>query len=429
MTYSDNILKRFKEAGIQMGDTLEIISSEGTFQGVLMPHHEFSAENIVTIKLDNGYNIGVEMDDKTELRMLQKAARSHAEKRTIAHEDSKPILAVIGTGGTIASYVDYRTGAVHPALTAEELAYSVPELAEMCNIKAKVLYSIFSEDMTVKHWQELAREVARELNSGARGVIVPHGTDAMGYTSAALSFMLRGLTGPVVFTGAQRSSDRPSSDANLNLISAAHLAIHSDLGEVVVMMHGETSDSFVSIHRGTRVRKMHTSRRDAFQSLNQGPLGIIDKGEIELSEAYQKRGPGPVELHDSMEERACLLYSHPHVTAEHFDFLAENNLGIVIAGTGLGHIPQYLLESVNSAVKSGIFVIMTSQCLSGSVNMNVYSRGRDLLGAGVISGKDMLPETALVKLMWVLGQTQEPEEVKALMEKNLVGEITMRRGL
>jgi glutamyl-tRNA(Gln) amidotransferase subunit D len=182
---------------------------------------------------------------------------------------------VIGTGGTIASYVDYRTGAVHPALTAQDLIFSVPELTDICNVKAKVLFSVLSENMQVEYWQKLAKEVANELNNGAKGVIIPHGTDTLGYTSSALSFMLQDLNGAVILVGSQRSSDRPSSDANINLIASAKLIAESDLGEVVVVMHGETSDSYCTIHRGTRVRKMHSSRRDAFKSINEGPIGKI----------------------------------------------------------------------------------------------------------------------------------------------------------
>jgi glutamyl-tRNA(Gln) amidotransferase subunit D len=338
-------------------------------------------------------------------------------------------VTIIGTGGTIASYVDYRTGAVHPALSAEDLVYSMPEISENANIKAMVHFSIFSEDMTVAHWQSLARKVAQELDDGAIGVIIPHGTDTMGYTAAALSFMLSDLTGPVILAGAQRSSDRPSSDSAVNLLSAVDLALNSDLGEVVVLMHQNTSDGGVSIHRGTKVRKMHTSARDAFMSINEDPIGSIGAGMIKLSQKYRRKGTGPTNLRDDLEERVALLHSYPGISPDQFTHLSSTNRGIVVAGTGLGHVPDDLLESIRMAVSDGVFVVMTSQCLYGRVNMHVYSRGRDLLKAGVISGEDMLPETALVKLMWVLGQTSDAGEVKRLMESNIVGEISERRSL
>jgi len=429
MGYPGKIAQKLEQAGIAVGDTIKLTSTGKQYCGVLMPHNDFSSEDIITLKLDSGYNIGIEFKERSTLELLEKGMLSEETKRDIKDDADKPTVAIIGTGGTIASYVDYRTGAVHPALSAEDLAYSLPELAEMANIRATVLCSIFSEDMTGSHWQALAEEIAKELNGGAAGVIIPHGTDTLGYTSAALSFMLRNLSGPVILVGAQRSSDRPSSDAPLNLLSSVGVAINSDLGEVAVLMHEKTSDSGVAIHRGTRVRKMHTSARDAFISINQEPLGVIKDGSIGFKQSYNKKGKGPVEVNIKLEKRVALLYSYPGIRPEHLDILAQTNKGIVLAGTGLGHVPQGLVDSVKKAVSSGVYVVMTSQCLYGRVNMNVYSRGRDLLTAGVISGEDMLPETALVKLMWVLGRTDKPQEVRELMDRNIAGEISERRYL
>ncbi len=427
MAYPDRIHNLLKEAKVDIGDFIEVNSKKGLFCGILMPHHEFSGHDILTIKLDTGYNIGIAINDNTRIKLVNKGEKPNKKEEKMEYESGKPKISILGTGGTIASYVDYRTGAVHPAMNARDLAYSVPEIAKMCDIRAKVLFSIFSEDMEVEHWQKLARETASELNSGAKGVIIPHGTDTMGYTACALSFMLRNLSGPVILVGSQRSSDRPSTDANLNLISAAKLAVDSDLGEVVVVMHGETSDSRVLIHRGSRVRKMHTSSRKAFRSINNEPLGTIKDGKIRLVAPHKKRQEGTVEVYDKMEKKVALIYIYPGIDREIFDYIIDNYMGIVIAGTGLGHAPQKLVKSIKYAVSSGIHVVMTSQCLYGGINMNVYSTGRDLVSAGVISGGDMLPETAFVKLMWVLGQIQDPEEVKNIITDNLVGEIGPRR--
>ncbi|UCE36957.1 MAG: Glu-tRNA(Gln) amidotransferase subunit GatD [Thermoplasmata archaeon] len=429
MDYPKKVAKLLKESEIEVGDIITISSEKGVYKGILMPHHEASCEDILTIKLDNGYNIGISVNDESRIFLVERAAKLVGKENKLDFDESKPQITVLGTGGTIASYIDYRTGAVHPALNTEDLAYSVPELAEICNIKAKVLFSMFSEDLTLEHWQKLAKEAALELNSGAEGVIVAHGTDTMGYTSSALSFMLRNLTSPVILIGSQRSSDRPSTDSRLNLISAAQLAVNSDLGEVVVMMHGNTSDSHVVIHRGTKVRKMHASRRGAFCSINEKPLGTVKEGIIEISGSYRKRGKDSVEVLEKMEEKVCLIYTYPGIKAALIDYLAEKNMGIVIAGTGLGHAANQMIESIRNAISNGVYVVMTSQCFYGRVNMNVYSTGRDLMRVGVISGEDMLPETAFVKLMWVLGQTQDPEEVKALITTNLVGEIGVKREL
>src|SRR5213596_2481379 len=242
------------------GDTVLVRAKGERYEGTLMPHHGFSGEDILTVKLPSGYNIGIAVGDIDAVEVTAKHEATRAERRLPPPTKDKLTVAVLGTGGTIASYVDYRTGAVHPAVTAEELVFSVPELLDVCNIRARVIYSIYSENLKPENWQRLAREAAKEFESGAAGVVIPHGTHTLHFTTAALSFMLRDLTAPVVVVGAQRSSDRPSSDAATNLLGAARVAT-ADLGEVVAVMHGETSDSFGVIHRGTKVRKMHSSRR------------------------------------------------------------------------------------------------------------------------------------------------------------------------
>jgi glutamyl-tRNA(Gln) amidotransferase subunit D len=416
-----------KAVNAETGDTIEIISDGKAYAGILMPSHEFSGEDILTIKLPNGYNIGVKLTPKTKIKVVRKRTSKKKKAKKIPFDKKKPTIAVIGTGGTIASYVDYRTGAVHPALTAQDLIFSVPELTDICNVKAKVLFSVLSENMQVEYWQKLAKEVANELNNGAKGVIIPHGTDTLGYTSSALSFMLQDLNGAVILVGSQRSSDRPSSDANTNLIASAKLIAESDLGEVVVVMHGETSDSYCTIHRGTRVRKMHSSRRDAFKSINEQPIGKIMADRILFSQDYGRKSRGKGKVKDKMESDVALIYYYPGMKIEHFNSIAERSKGIVIAGTGLGHVSTDMIKAIGKAIKKGIHVVMTTQCLYGTVNMNIYSTGRDLIKAGIISGEDMLPETAYIKLMWVLGQTQEQEEVTRLMRTNLVGEISEGR--
>jgi glutamyl-tRNA(Gln) amidotransferase subunit D len=407
------LIKKFR-AGY--GDEIELLA-EKNYTGVLMPSHN----DIITLKLKSGYNIGVKIDEKSKIRVTRKKEEKTKPLKKEEFSKGKPVISMISTGGTIASYVDYRTGAVHPALTAEELTFSVPELTENYNVKAKVLFSILSEDMKVEYWRKLAKEVASELNSGADAVIIPHGTDTMGYTSAALSFMLKNLTGPVILVGSQRSSDRPSSDASMNLLSASKLA-ETDLGEVVVVMHGESSDTYSLIHRGTRVRKMHSSRRDAFKSINEKPIGRIDE-TITFFQDYRKRNPGKTIVNDKIEEKVTLVYSYPGLTPDFFDYTIKNSKGLVIAGSGLGHVSSDLIEVIRNAK---IPIVMTSQCLNGRVNMNVYSTGRDLLNANVIPGEDMLPETAFVKLMYVLGQTNKMEEIREMMTENMVDEINSR---
>lgn len=417
------IEEKLTKKKISVGDHIEIRQDGDVKQGVLMPHHAFSDDDILTIKLENGYNIGVEITEETKVKRIKKGKKAKAEPREIPHDPEKPTISIIGTGGTIACYVDYRTGAVHPATSAEELVFSVPEILDVCNVKARVAFQTLSENIDVSHWKKLAEEVAKELNEeGVNGVVIPHGTDTLGYTAAALSFMLKDLSGPVVLVGAQRSSDRPSSDAAQNLLAAAQVAANTDLGEVVAVMHGESSDSYSTIHRGTKVRKFHTSRRDAFKTINQPRLGTVENGNIDLTAEYQPKSANKTKVDNKMEEDVGLIYFYPGMKPEEI----PPQKGIVLMGTGLGHVSNDLISRVKQLIDEGSTVVMTSQCIFGRVNMKVYSTGRDLLKAGVIPGEDMLPETAYVKLMWTLAHAKEKEEIKEMMSSNLAGEITPR---
>jgi len=427
MKYSGLVGELLDKANAELGDVIEIRNGDEVYVGILMPHHDFSNEAIITLKLPSGYNMGIRVDGDSKLKVESKREAKERKKQSLPRDPAKKDIAVISTGGTIASYVDYRTGAVHPAISAEELVFSVPELMDLANVRAKVLYSILSENMKVSHWQGLARAVADELNSGAVGVIIPHGTDTMGFTSAALAFMLRNLTGPVICVGAQRSSDRPSSDAITNLLAATRLCIDGDLGEVVVLMHGESSDTYTLAHRGTKVRKMHSSRRDAFRSINSEPIARVEGAQIDFLSEHARRSEGPVVLKDKIDGRASMLHFYPGFEADHFDLIADHVKGVVVAGTGLGHVSEEILGSVSRAVEKGVHVYVTTQCLYGAVNLNVYSTGRDMVSAGAVPLGDMLPETAYVKLMWAMGQTDDREEVRRLMLTNIAGEFTTRR--
>ncbi len=334
-------------------------------------------------------------------------------------------VSILGTGGTIASKIDYNTGAVHPAFTTEELFNALPELKDVAEIKTELLFNILSENMTPGHWKSIAKSVAGEINSGADGVVVAHGPDTMAYTSAALSFMLKDLTRPVVLVGSQRSSDRPSSDAAENLVSAARVAC-SDLAEVVVVMHSSSSDGGCDIHRGTRVRKMHSSRRDAFRSINIGPLGKVVDGEVKFHNEHSKAKNGNVKVDDRLEEKVALVKTHPGINYESFSKIITENNGLVLEGTGLGHVPEYLFPAIEKGINSGKPVVMTTQTLFGRVDMNVYSTGRKLLSMGVIPGRDMLPEVAFTKLMHAMGHLKDYEDIKEFMKKNVTGEVSVK---
>ncbi len=406
----------------EVGSRIRVRTSKGFFEGIVMPRPHLSDPAIVTIKLPSGYNVGVALDDIEEMEVLERPEERCGPGRVDTGRGKTPI-SFVSTGGTIASYVDYATGAVHPALTAEELAFAVPEVSEECEVRARVFSSVLSEDMEPRMWPRLAECVAEEFEGGSAGVVIPHGTDTMGYTSAALSFMLPRLPGPVVLVGAQRSSDRPSSDAYMNLRHAVKVA-KSDLGEVVVVMHATISDTLSHVHRGTRVRKMHTSRRDAFRSINAAPLGeVSDEGVRWFGE--RRRRDEEVKVVNGINDRAALLHFYPGMPEWLLEDVANRCDGVVLAGTGLGHISSHLIPVVRRAVRDGTHVFITSQCLYGTTNLNVYSTGRRLLEAGAVPLGDMLPETAYVKLMWAMGS--HPDRVVEVMKNNIAGEISERR--
>ncbi|HWH07711.1 MAG TPA: Glu-tRNA(Gln) amidotransferase subunit GatD, partial [Candidatus Thermoplasmatota archaeon] len=324
--------------------------------------------------------------------------------------------------------VDYRTGAVTPVTTPEELAGAVPEILHLADVRTRIVFAMFSEDLQPEHWQRLAREVKAEFDAGARGVVVTHGTDTLQFTAAALAFFLRDLPGPVVLVGAQRSSDRPSSDASQNLHAAVAVAATTDVGEVVVVMHDGTADGACAVHRGTRVRKMHASRRDAFQSINALPLGKVQVGagapRVVLDQPYRAAGKGPVRVDDAMNERVAMIQSYPGLWPDHIESVVLD--GVVLVGTGLGHVAKRTFPALEKLQREGKFVFMATQCLHGRVNMNVYATGRDLQRLGVIPAEDMLPEVAYVKAMWVLAHAKDREEAVRLFRTPLAGEMDER---
>ena len=412
------------------GDTVRLKVRGKEHVGILMPHHEFSHPDVIVIKVKSGYNMGLRVDEGSELLLESKALERPKKAKDAVNGSDLPLISFLGTGGTIASYVDYRTGAVHPALKAEELVATVPELSEICSMRSRVVFSIFSENMTPENWKTLALAAADELDQGAEGVIIPHGTDTLGFTSAALSFMLGNVPRPVVLVGAQRSSDRPSSDSYINLLSSARFCVKADAAEVFVLMHGESSDGLVHVHRGTKVRKMHTSRRDAFQSVNASPVARLDlHGDLEMLSECRHRSKVKVTPDTRMEKDVALLHFYPGMNTELVRKVMGSHKGLVMAGTGLGHVSRDMVQVLKEVISDGKPVVLTSQCLGGRVNLNVYDTGRDLLSAGVIPGEDMLPETALIKLMWVLGRTNDMAEVEREMLTDRCGEISRRRDL
>ncbi|HOI69946.1 MAG: Glu-tRNA(Gln) amidotransferase subunit GatD [Methanothrix sp.] len=406
---------------LELGDRIAVTKDGIRREGVLMP----SVSGRVVIKMDSGYNAGFDPERATVELVAKGKALKIPPPPPPPRREGLPKVSILSTGGTIASKVDYRTGAVTSQFSAEEIISSIPELLEIANYEGKVIYNILSENMKAEYWQELARAVGSEIEKGADGVIVTHGTDTMTYTAAALSFMIKTPV-PIVLVGSQRSSDRPSSDAAMNAISAAAVAT-SDIAEVTVVMHGTSSDGFCLVHRGTRVRKMHTSRRDAFQSINQHPIARVDypSRDIVILGEHRRRGEVELEVKDGLEPRCALVKYFPGASPDLFEhYITSGYRGIVLEGTGLGHVASDWVGAIKTASDAGIPVVITSQCLRGRICDRVYDTGRDILAAGGIEGGDILPEVALVKLMWALANTSAVDEAEALMKAPIAGEIS-----
>lgn len=435
--YSEMLLDVFKDAGIRIGDVISLQGKGTEFTGELMPKTEVGNPDIVVLKLESGYNAGIRYEKGVTLKKISSGKPAGAfPKARIKSSGDLPKVAWLYTGGTIGSKVDYRTGGVYMLLKPEELFYEVPELASIANISSKPLFSISSEDMSYLEWQKMADETAKALASGARGVVITMGTDTMHYASAALSFMLKGVNAPVVVTGAQRSSDRGSSDAFMNLTASMRIAAESDIAGVGICMHGSSSDTHCDFIRGTKARKMHTSRRDAFRPINDRRIARVDQaGHISHTGTYERLSPDKrhVKAVTGFEDKVALLKVHPNSDPEVLDFYSDRGYrGVVLEGTGLGHAPvstehkdKLWLPHIKRATDSGMIIGMTSQCIYGRVNDSVYRNLRLLSNAGVVYCEDMTPETAYVKLGWLLGN-YDAAEAKAMLAQNLTGEISKR---
>lgn len=427
--YRGKALEFLSSHNVDIGDLIELQKDGLSIKGVVMPSYS-KEDDIIVIKLDNGYNIGVSINGISNFKLVEKKrqnTQTNKGEQKILKEKSE--VKIISTGGTIVSKVEYETGAVRPALTTEEIINFMPEINEIAKIDVEVLFSILSENMKPEYWIKIAESAKKALDEGNLGVVIAHGTDTMAYTASALAFSFKSLTGPIVLVGSQRSSDRPSSDSPINLYSAILVAKNSPFAEVTINMHGESSDTYTLVHRGVKVRKMHTSRRDAFQSINDIPLAKVFWKEKEiklLRDDYIKRKEENA-LDAKFDTRVFLLKYYPGMNPEIIEYLISSGIrGIIIEGTGLGHTSTEFVDYFKKATKNGVFIGMASQCLFGRVNMNVYTTGRLLQEAGVTPLEDMLPETALVKLMWILAHETDLDRIRSLMLTNFVGEINYR---
>ncbi|MBI4214580.1 Glu-tRNA(Gln) amidotransferase subunit GatD [archaeon] len=448
MTYSKKLQSLIDAAHAKEGGEVRVAVDSRIFEGVLLPRPELGSPDFLILKLNNGYNVGlayhssmrIERGGKEPLEVKHEVAAELGKAKEfmagkLVFDESKPHVSVISTGGTIASRVDYATGGVKWLADPEEFLLNIPELREsVCVSSIHSPLKKASEDMGAEDWQRIANMAHKELNKPDNaGVIVTQGTDTLHFTAAALSFFLHNLNKPVVLVGAQRSSDRGSTDTAINLICSAWVAGHAPLAEVGICMHASMSDDYCLFNRGTKVRKMHTSRRDAFRPINELPLAKVwPDGKIEVTNKnHRPRSDGKVELDDKFEEKVALIKSYPGSDPRIIDFLAEKGYrGIVVEATGLGHVPleakKSWLSHLKKAINDGITICFAAQTLYGRLNHNVYSPARLMHDLGVIYCEDMLPETAYIKLGWTLGHTRNDEEVRRMMLHNYAGEISAR---
>ncbi len=428
--YRGPALSTLKKSSVRVWSDVEVHTTRGDFSGIILPRSETADDHHIVLKLRNGYNVGLAVETIRQIEEKgYKKANYKIPEKAFPYEPNKPRVKLFGTGGTIASRLDYRTGAVIPAFSPGELYGSVPELADICNLETEKLYGVFSENMGPSQWIGTAQAISREIEKGVDGIVIGHGTDTMHHTAAILSFMVQNSPVPIVMVGSQRSSDRPSSDAAMNLINATKSAAEGDIAEVMVCMFGPTSDQYDLLHRGTRVRKMHSSYRSTFRTIGDIPLAMVSRDRfVHLRDDYKRRRKDKdVTINTAFEEKVTILYYYPNMQPDIIDALIDNGYkGIVIAGTGLGHVNKPLYPALKRATEKGVALYMTVQTLWGYVQMYVYDTGRDMMELGVIPAANMLPEVAYVKLGWALGQTSDLEEVKKIMLTPIAGEITDR---
>ena len=422
--YKGRSLEFLRSHDIGVGDLVRI-KSDLTYDGILMPRYEGGGGERIVLKLKSGYNVGIEVGEISKMEKMERAEKARAGAEEISPRDGLPSILLLSTGGTIASRIDYRTGSVTPAMTPEELHASIPELSEIANVESRTLFSEYSENLQPEHWKEIAAELDGISGSEYRGIIIAHGTDTMQYTASYLAFALAGFPIPVAMVGAQRSSDRPSSDAALNLIAACRFLTQTRERGFYVIMHQNESDETVACHLATRVRKNHTSKRGAFQTVGGSPAFLVLNGVIEGDIGAGFFGEKQYRPRTGLDARVALVKYHPGYDPKILGAAIEAGCrAVIFEGTGLGHVGRTMYAAIKEAGERGIFLGMTSQCIDGRVRMTVYESGRDLLEMGVVPLKDMLPETALVKAMWALGNTDGAEKMRELMLTNIASEFS-----
>lgn len=421
----------------ELGDEIEISVNGETFTGMLL---QSSSKGKLSLKLKSGYNYSVDEKNVKSIKIISKQKNKEKKPTHIAQKPNLKSVSILHTGGTVASSVDYKTGAVSAKFSPDDLLAMFPELRGLANIKSRLVRNMASDDMRFAHYNLLAEEIKKDVKEGCDGIIITHGTDTMHYTSAALSFMLGHLPVPVILVGSQRSSDRGSTDAALNLKAAVNFIVNSDFAEVAICMHASMNDDKCIIMQGTKARKMHSSRRDAFKPINCHAYAEVDGSKINfLREDYTRKSQEKELIVTKLDDKLKIgiLVSHPNMFASELKAYEKFD-GLVLEGTGLGHMPITEIDnltnehkkifSVLKSLAKKIPVVMSTQTIYGRVNMNVYSPGRILQEIGVLGNEsDLAPETSFMKLAWLL--SNHPKSVRQMFSENLKGEISKRTSM
>ncbi len=428
--YKGKALELLKDNNVRVWGQATIETTRGRFVGTVLPRAENDDDKHIVLKIPTGYNVGIDIETIESLQETgYKKANYKIPEKEFPITEGLPNVKLFGTGGTIASRLDYRTGAVIPAFSPGELYGAVPELADICNLETEKLFAVFSENMGPDQYKKLAIAIGKEIEKGVDGIVIGHGTDTLQHTGAVLTFMVQNSPVPIVLVGSQRSSDRPSSDAALNLMHAMKAAGQSDIAEVMVCMFGPTSDEYGLLHKGTRVRKMHSSYRSTFRTIGDTPLATISRKEIKpIKTNYNhRRKDKKVNILPYFSDKVTMLYYYPGMKPDTIDLLVDNGYeGIIFVGTGLGHVNKELYPAIERAQAKGVHMYMTVQTIWGYVHMFVYDTGRDMMAKGIVPAANMLPEVAYIKLSWILEQTKDHEEVKRMMLTPVNDEITPR---
>ncbi len=423
-----------KGADAKAGDLIKVRTAKEEIEGTLIESYE---PGVVLVKLDSGYNIGISRDNILDIKVIKKAEAKKEKPSEFKMSHKKPIIDLIVTGGTISSSLDVKTGAVKWLTSPGELFKFYPDIFELADIRVINPFMKASENMSAEDWQKIAKIAVKSLNDeNVKGVIITHGTDFLHYTSAALSFMIKNLNKPVVLTYSQRSSDRGSSDSELNLYCAAKMAL-SDVAEVMLVGHANSSDEFCFALPGNNVLKLHSSRRDTFRPINDTPFAKIYRDKIEVLKEYNRRKTGKdarAELDDAFEEKIALVKFYPGQSPEILEHYASLGYkGVVIEMSGLGHVltegNHNWVPVIKKLVEKGMTICAACQTIYGRLDPLVYSPGRELEKAGVIYLEEMLSTTALVKLGWVLGHAdiiKDRDKVKKMMLHAFSNEIGKR---